>query len=70
MYVKKPSGPEVYKYSLERRVPHFDQISKGFTIQKKKVLWKARPSVSPQTIGAPYSWEQGNDDGHAAMPGL
>lgn len=36
MYVKKPSGPEVYKYSLERRVPHFDQISKGFTIQKKK----------------------------------
>lgn len=36
LYVKKPFGPEVYKYSLERRVPNFDQISKGFMIQKNK----------------------------------
>lgn len=59
MYVKKPFGPEVYKYSLERRVPNFDQISKGFMIQKKKSSGKQDHllALRPQVFHIPGSKE-------------
>ena len=37
IYVKKKKfGTYVYEYSLERRVPNFDQISTEFMVPKKK----------------------------------